>query len=514
MKIKTIFFVLFSYAFSQANPIGIATAGSHKLRMKGQINIFHNPATLGYYVTQSKRNKPNKKALKKSKELAEESVLVSSALSVAEIEKNQKDTDTDSLVRKDPNSENLVGNNLDSLSTKTSGVVLPKDSLLSPSASSKSNFSLSLFSIAFRFGSGSVTPDWINNQLFGGKDLRNNQERKNFIKGISNNIAIQFPVYLSLPLLNFSYGSNAFSLGQVVSHTSINIPSKLAQVPFVGLEKGAELNISSLEIEHITYLPISFSKGITIKPGIIPFGQKSYVGLRSSLLIGISEVHTGNIKGKVQGTETNALIDADIDIGVSLPVQLGDSFPKGSFPVGVGFDLGILTEIDEKLIVGASIDNLFATFNWNNATVYKATITGELTPEEIADSDSLSNLLEQSEIKERSSYKTSLPTSINFSGIYKAEKRVILDANIHIDFGRSYWASSTPLFSLGSEFYPETKTPFYLSFSFGGENNFIWGTGTSLKIGSIIFDISGGQLGGLFNNATGMQFGFGLRLQK
>ena len=33
-------------------------------------------------------------------------------------------------------------------------------------------------------------------------------------------------------------------------------------------------------------------------------------------------------------------------------------------------------------------------------------------------------------------------------------------------------------------------------------------------MGSVIFDVSGGQLGGLFNEATGMQFGFGLRIQK
>ena len=67
--------------------------------------------------------------------------------------------------------------------------------------------------MSFRFGSGSITPAWINNQLFGGKDLRNNQERKNFIKGISNDIAIEFPVYSSLPLLNFSFGSNAYKPG-------------------------------------------------------------------------------------------------------------------------------------------------------------------------------------------------------------------------------------------------------------------------------------------------------------
>ena len=30
--------------------------------------------------------------------------------------------------------------------------------------------------------------------------------------------------------------------------------------------------------------------------------------------------------------------------------------------------------------------------------------------------------------------------------------------------------------------------------SFGGENSFVWGTGISLKMGSVIFDVSGGQL--------------------
>ena len=66
-----------------------------------------------------------------------------------------------------------------------------------------------------------------------------------------------------------------------------------------------------------------------------------------------------------------------------------------------------------------------------------------------------------------------------------------LDANIRIDLGKSYWASSTPLLSLGSEFYPETKTPFYLGLSFGGNNNFIWGaTAMILKEFKIILDLS------------------------
>lgn len=502
MKNLIKFSLVLSFIFCQTSPVDIATSGANKLRMHGQLNVFHNPATLGYKAAQL-----DSEATVNNLPLEESGELVNAFQDIST-------TDSDSLDNEFSEFESADEGGPDSLSIKIEDIIASADSLLADSLISESNFSMSLFNVSFGLGSGSITPNWISNQLFGGKDLRNAQERKDFLKGISNDINIQVPVFSSLPLINFSFGSNVVSLGQVVSYTSVNIPSGLAQVPFIGLEKGKELNISSLEMEHITYLPISYSKGFILKPGIIPFGQKSYAGLRSNLLIGLAEVHTASVNGKIQGTDANTLIDADIELGASLPVSIDDSIPKGSFPIGIGFDLGIITEIDEKLTIGASIDNIFASFKWSGATVYTASVLGELTPEDIAEADSITNLLNQSEVKESSSYKTSLPTSINISGTYKAVEWVTLDANIRIDFGKSYWASSTPLISLGSEFYPNSKSPIYFGLLFGGENSFGWGTGMSLKMGSVIFDISGGQLGGIFNNATGMQLGFGLRIQK
>ena len=111
-------------------------------------------------------------------------------------------------------------------------------------------------------------------------------------------------------------------------------------------------------------------------------------------------------------------------------------------------------------------------------------------------------------------YHGILPISINLSGTYKVKDWAVLDGNIRLNLGDYYWASKKPLISLGSEFFPNTKAPLYFGISFGGENSFSWGTGLSFKMGSVILDLSGGQLGGLFNNATGMQFGFSLRIQK
>ena len=43
--------LLFSILVGQSNPIDIGTVGSRQLRMGGQLNISHNPATLGYLAT-------------------------------------------------------------------------------------------------------------------------------------------------------------------------------------------------------------------------------------------------------------------------------------------------------------------------------------------------------------------------------------------------------------------------------------------------------------------------------
>ena len=69
-------------------------------------------------------------------------------------------------------------------------------------------FSMSLFNVSFGVGSGTITPDWINNQLFGGKDLRILEQKEKFFDGISADVNIQIPIVSNLPLLNFSFGPN------------------------------------------------------------------------------------------------------------------------------------------------------------------------------------------------------------------------------------------------------------------------------------------------------------------
>ena len=503
MNRKIIFVLFLSFIFGQSNPIDIATTGARQLRMLGHMNVYHNPASLGYLTVSKKIDMFDNGEVEFIDSL--DSEFSESFEQVEEADSNvvSEDVEFDDFEENESEEE----------------IVFIEENILSDSVKldtvkSSSNFSMSIFNFSFGLGSGSITPDWINNQLFGGRDLRNIEERKDFLSGISEDMNIQIPLVSALPVLNISFGSTVIGLGQVRSYTSIKIPSGLAQVPFKGIDKDEELNINNLGIEHITYLPVSFSKGFVLKPGFIPFGRKSYAGVRANLLVGLAEVHTENVSGRLLGTNENTLIDAEIEMIASLPISIDETIPKASISFGVGLDLGLITEVDDKLTVGVSIDNFIASFNWTGATIYTGAVVGEIAPEDFSESDSLSNHLDQSEQKVTSDYKTKLPMSINLSGTYLAKDWVTLDGNIRLDVGDTYWASKTPLISISSEFYPDSKVPLFFGISIGGHSGFIWGAGLSLKMGSVVMDIAGGQEGGLFNNATGMRAGFGIRFEK
>ena len=497
--------LLFSVLFGQSNPIDIGTVGARQLRMSGQLNISHNPATLGYLATivdtdtlNTIEESVDSLASDFSDENMEEEIIVENIVEPDTIDSEFAEFDDFEEVSEDTLSNDNEEINIEEI-IEIAAEIDVSDSINIETTGTDPSFSMSLFSLAFGLGSGNITPDWINEQLFGGRDLRDQDQKEDFLDGLSEDVNMQLPLASSLPIINLSFGPNVIGLGQVRSYTKINLPSGLTQVPFKGLPSGEELNLSDLKIQHITYLPVSYSRGFVLKPGIVPFGRKSYAGVRASLLVGLAEIHTENISGILQGTGEHTLIDTEIEINSSIPFKADGKFPGLSLSYGFGIDLGIITEIDDRLTVGASIDNLLASINWKSGERYTASAAGEITAEDISEADSVSDYLDQSEIRESLSYKTSLPMSINLSGTYIAKDWAVLDANLRIDIGDTYWASDSPTISIASEFFPASKVPLYFGMSLGGRSGFVWGTGLSIKMGSVINDMAGGQEGGLFN---------------
>lgn len=503
MRPVKIFFIsilcLATVLMGQSDPVDISTAGASQLRLKGQLTLSRNPASLGYFAL-TKPLEPSKNDSVSLENLDEPDSLETPLMTTL-----PDDIFLDEFL-----------DEVSDLIDEPNDTSLP-DSVPTHLESKVSHFSMSLLNISTGYGNSSITPNWINNQLFGGKDLRDPIQKEEFFSGLSEDISLFISNSSSLPLLNFSFGPNVISIGQAISYTSVNIPSGLAQFPFKGLENGEELNLNSLDIQHISYVPISYSHGFVLKPETIPVGRKSYMGVRANLLVGLVDVHTEKSAGSLIGTSEATVLDMEIELDHNLSVN--DSLPVLGF--GAGLDIGLITEINDKLMFGLSIENIAATISWNNGTIYTASLSGAISPDEfsqIADDDSSSNPYEpyisQSENRELGNYKTAIPMAINISSAYAPRPWADLNANLKLYLSDDYWASAVPTLSLSSELFPLSNLPFRIGIALGGQTGFIWGVGFSLKLGMLVMDIGGGQFGGLFNDATGLNAGFSLRIEK
>ena len=158
-------------------------------------------------------------------------------------------------------------------------------------------------------------------------------------------------------------------------------------------------------------MPIYYSRGFVLRPRTLPFGRESYLGLRAALFIGLASVHTEMAKGTVIGENDATVLDMEIELKHNLSVE--DNLPVQG--LGAGLDIGLITEINDKLVVGLSIEDLAANILWTGGTTYTASLSGSIRADEfsqMADDDSSSNPYEpyisQSENRESSDHTTCL----------------------------------------------------------------------------------------------------------
>ena len=189
-----VFSIFFAIAFGQYNAIDVGTAGARQLRMNGQLNSNFNPASLGYYAT------PVSEIDTLSLEEELEDTLSITSVDITETSdkeiKKEKAAELDSVESEFSEFDDFE---------ETSEEVFPSDEEIVDETAleiaestiqendTTNGFSMSLFNVAFGVGSGTITPDWINNQLFGGKDLRILEQKEEFFDGIS-------AMYIGLPV--------------------------------------------------------------------------------------------------------------------------------------------------------------------------------------------------------------------------------------------------------------------------------------------------------------------------
>ena len=178
--------LLFSVLFGQSNPIDIGTVGARQLRMSGQLNISHNPATLGYLATivdtdtlNTIEESVDSLAPDFSDENMEEEIIVENIVEPDTIDSEFAEFDDFEEVSEDTLSNDNEEINIEEI-IEIAAEIDVSDSINIEVTGTDPSFSMSLFSLAFGLGSGNITPDWINEQLFGGRDLRHQAQKKIF----------------------------------------------------------------------------------------------------------------------------------------------------------------------------------------------------------------------------------------------------------------------------------------------------------------------------------------------
>ncbi len=160
------------------------------------------------------------------------------------------------------------------------------------------------------------------------------------------------------------------------------------------------------------------------------------------------------------------------------------SKPAGS---GLGFDIGLSGEVFQALRLGVSITDI-GKITWNQNT--KVIVgNGGFSISDIGQQDSLKDAF-KGQTRDTTSFKTSLPTALHIGGAFQVDKaafvsyfpgQLLVAADLNVGFNNEPGNTTTPRFSLGTEYRPVGAFPIRTGISFGGREGFYWAVGVGIN---------------------------------
>ena len=361
-------------------------------------------------------------------------------------------------------------------------------------------------------------PHWINRQLFGGLDLVDPKEKERFLSvfpadGWNLNLMAGFSS------LSFSVGYWGFSLLAPGVISNFNLPAAIMDVLFHGVRFDQPRDLADLELDLLAVAPLSIDYGRQLQvPLLAPSAGRLYAGAGLNLLLGFADAHLEPDHLVVKTTPDSVLISGKTRL-------LSNYHPASSarpfLGTGLSVDLGIAADIGSRLNVGLAAKDLFGSLAWPHRYTTVNEFSVRLSARDIKDMSSDYDVHLDSL---RHSYDHSDTTYVSGSGRTVYPSRFILGASWQVlpplVAAASFTYTSTsdyldraPLrLSVGLEYTPVPAFPVYLGLAVGERNGFSWGTGFSLSLGALQWNLGFSQHGGMFNAARGADLATELRL--
>ena len=378
-----------------------------------------------------------------------------------------------------------------------------------------SNKTVPRFSITFpmRFAlnmnNNLISADWINRYI--GADMVENTNIKGDLLGSIPNSGIGGFFGLNTGIFDMTFGSYGISLFNIDVISKVNIPKPITEIIFDGIRFNEPKNISDFDSKGLIVNSTTFSYGTKVDIPRVPFPAYLGVGLR--YLNGIFS-YVDSYEGEIITKSDSVNIFSDISVAYIHPNQ-------NKVASGFAFDLGVYTNINEKLSAQLSLIGLGGSLNSTETNIWRSTKDIRLSNEDIRDIsdytdsqiDSINttfSVLDESKTIEGKS--VSVPSRLNIATSYVFSNNAHFKASIQHLMKTDFIGPVDPRFSFGVELFPEKFYPILLGISIGGIGGTTFGAGFGLKLKKFHINFSGTQSGGIGNSATGFSLSTDMRL--
>jgi len=393
-------------------------------------------------------------------------------------------------------------------------VVTSKDPM-PPSEEITPYFTMTVFGIRGDIGNNALYPNWINNQLFGGIDLREPGAKDNFLS-IFPTTGLDINFQGGGNWLDVGMGNFAISMVQPQVITNVTVPTAIMNVIFDGVQFDQPQDLSDLSLDLLAVNPLSLAYGRQLQiPALANKVDRFYAGAGVNVLLGLTDIHLKSNKLMLSTTSDSIFIEGEN--------TLVSNIDNKNFIFGTGFslDLGIAADVNQQLSVSLALQNLLGSINWPETftTTHEFSISLLSTDmEDIADYSSaeLDSLQESFTILDTTyasgSSNTTYPAQVVLGGAYRVSPALSVDVAVRQYLDNDYFTGVDPQFSVGLEIAATPVFPIYLGVSTGGFHGFSWGGGFSLNLGGFQWNVGFGENGGFLEDAKGLRLATELRL--
>ena len=378
-------------------------------------------------------------------------------------------------------------------------------------------FTLTLAGAGLYAGNNAIYPNWINNQLFGGLDLRDPGKKDDFLSVFP---ADKWNINMAAEInfMSFTLGNFGLSIFQPEVLGSGNLPPAIMDVLFEGVKFEQPKDLSALHLSLLAASPISVDYGRQLEfPQLENIVDRFYAGAGLNLLVGLTDIHVDADRLDITTTPDSILIEGKTTILTNFDL---DS-PASALGTGFTLDLGVVADINPHLSISLSLKDLFGTTTWPERYIAENEFSIRLSSEDIDEikdyNDEQMDSLEQSFTELDTSYaagsgKTAYPSQFILGSSYRILQDLIIHASFRHFMNNDYLVGIAPQLSIGVEYEPTPVFPIYCGIGIGGLDGFKWGTGFRLNLGAFQWNTGFGQNGGIFNTSKGICFSTDFRL--